>query len=88
MSGRGKSAAIRVSRTYTSDPTSCIHALRLLLKGCTGDGVNGHKKAAELSPTTVLKLENAETSTPHPRTIRKLATALDVDPHELFREED
>jgi transcriptional regulator with XRE-family HTH domain len=42
---------------------------------------------ANLSPTTVLKLENAEKSKPHPRTIRKLAEALDIDPRELLAEE-
>jgi len=43
--------------------------------------------AAGLSPTTVLKLENAEESTPHPRTIRKLAEALGVDARELLAED-
>ncbi len=41
---------------------------------------------AGLSPTTVLKLENAEISTPHPRTIRKLADALAIDARELLED--
>jgi transcriptional regulator with XRE-family HTH domain len=39
---------------------------------------------AGLSPTTVLKLENAGVSTPHARTIRKLVAALEVEPRELL----
>ena len=35
---------------------------------------------AGLSPTTILKLEAGRVDDPHPRTIRKLAQALDVDP--------
>jgi len=38
---------------------------------------------AGLSPTTILKLEDDRVKEPHPRTIRKLAQALDVDPAEL-----
>jgi len=41
---------------------------------------------AGLSPTTVLKLENADVSTPHPRTIRKLVDALGVDARELLED--
>jgi len=41
---------------------------------------------AGLSPTTVLKLENTEVSTPHPRTIRKLIDALGVEPSELLED--
>jgi transcriptional regulator with XRE-family HTH domain len=41
---------------------------------------------AGLSPTTVLKLENAEISTPHPRTIRKLADALEIDARDLLED--
>jgi transcriptional regulator with XRE-family HTH domain len=41
---------------------------------------------AGLSPTTVLKLENAEISTPHPRTIRKLAAALEIDARDLLED--
>jgi transcriptional regulator with XRE-family HTH domain len=41
---------------------------------------------AELSPTTVLKLENSEISTPHARTIRKLASALEVDARDLLED--
>jgi transcriptional regulator with XRE-family HTH domain len=36
-----------------------------------------------LSPTTILKLEGDRVSDPHPRTVRKLAEALEVDPAEL-----
>jgi transcriptional regulator with XRE-family HTH domain len=42
---------------------------------------------AGLSPTTILKLESGRVEEPHPRTIRKLADALEVDPAELVREE-
>ena len=38
---------------------------------------------AGLSPTTILKLESGRVDEPHPRTIRKLADALKVDPDEL-----
>ena len=41
---------------------------------------------AGLSPTTVLKLENAGTSTPHAQTIRKLVAALEVEPRELLED--
>ena len=43
-------------------------------------------KAAGLSPTTVFKLE-ANQAEPHPRTIRKLAQALDIDPSILVGRE-
>jgi len=39
---------------------------------------------AGLSPTTILKLEADRVAEPHPRTIRKLAQALDVDPTALI----
>jgi transcriptional regulator with XRE-family HTH domain len=42
---------------------------------------------AGLSPTTILKLESGRVDEPHPRTIRKLAEALEVDPDELVRGE-
>jgi transcriptional regulator with XRE-family HTH domain len=42
---------------------------------------------ARLSPTTILKLETDRIAEPHPRTIRKLAEALEVDPAELVRGE-
>ena len=42
---------------------------------------------AGLSPTTILKLESGRVDEPHPRTIRKLADALEVDPEELIRRE-
>jgi transcriptional regulator with XRE-family HTH domain len=42
---------------------------------------------AGLSPTTILKLESGRVVDPHPRTIRKLADALEVDPAELIRGE-
>ena len=40
---------------------------------------------AGLSPTTILKLESGRVDEPQPRTIRKLADALEVDPDELVR---
>jgi transcriptional regulator with XRE-family HTH domain len=40
-------------------------------------------KNAGLSPTTILKLEADRIADPHPRTVRKLARALEVDPAEL-----
>jgi len=43
-------------------------------------------KAAGVSPTTVLSLERNEVE-PQRRTIRKLAKALGVDPHELVKPE-
>ena len=42
---------------------------------------------AGLSPTTILKLESGRVDEPHPRTIRKLADALEVDPAELVKGE-
>jgi len=42
---------------------------------------------AGLSPTTILKLESGRVDEPHPRTIRKLADALEVDAAELVRGE-
>jgi transcriptional regulator with XRE-family HTH domain len=42
---------------------------------------------AGLSPTTILKLESGRVDEPHPRPIRKLADALEVDPDELIRGE-
>ena len=42
---------------------------------------------AGLSPTTILKLESGRVDEPHPRTIRKLADALKVDPNELVKGE-
>jgi hypothetical protein len=47
MSGRRKSAAIRVSRTYTNEQTSCARALQLLLKGGAGRGAG--KRRGELT---------------------------------------
>jgi transcriptional regulator with XRE-family HTH domain len=41
---------------------------------------------ADVSPATVFKLE-ANRSEPHPRTIRKLAKALGVEPSELAPKE-
>jgi transcriptional regulator with XRE-family HTH domain len=41
-------------------------------------------RAAGLSPTTVIKLENNEIERPHPKTVRKLAGALDVDPRYIL----
>jgi len=39
-------------------------------------------RAAGISPTTVFKLE-ANQAEPHPRTIRKLAEALGIEPSKL-----
>jgi len=47
-----------------------------------------HRELANLagvSPTTVINLETNEEISPQRRTIRKLARALEVDPHELTR---
>ena len=41
---------------------------------------------AGVSPTTVLNLENSEDPKPHPRTIRKLAEGLGVNPSELVED--
>ena len=49
MSSRRKGKAVRVSRTYINEPTSCTHALKLLLKGCAVEAVNGNEKAAGTS---------------------------------------
>lgn len=43
-------------------------------------------KKAGLSPTTILKLEDDRVKEPHPRTVRKLAQALEVDPAELVED--
>jgi transcriptional regulator with XRE-family HTH domain len=40
---------------------------------------------AGLSPTTILKLEANRVEDPHPRTVRKLVEALEVDPAELLK---
>jgi transcriptional regulator with XRE-family HTH domain len=47
-----------------------------------------HRELASLagvSPTTVLNLESNQGVSPQRRTIRKLARALEVSPHELTR---
>jgi transcriptional regulator with XRE-family HTH domain len=44
-------------------------------------------RRASVSPTTILNLE-AERVEAQRRTIRKLAEALDVEPHELVKEAD
>ena len=44
-------------------------------------------RAAGISPTTVFKLE-ANQAEPHPRTIRKLAEALGVEPSKLVDREE
>jgi transcriptional regulator with XRE-family HTH domain len=47
-----------------------------------------HRELANLagvSPTTVINLETNQEISPQRRTIRKLARALEVDPHELTR---
>ena len=41
---------------------------------------------AGLSPTTILKLEAGRVTDPHPRTVRKLAQALDVEARELLED--
>lgn len=40
-------------------------------------------EAANLSPATVLKIEQDTVDKPHPRTLRKLAVALEVTPRDL-----
>jgi transcriptional regulator with XRE-family HTH domain len=40
-------------------------------------------KLAEVSPATILKIEQDTVARPHPRTLRKLAEALDVPPRDL-----
>ncbi len=41
---------------------------------------------AGLSPTTILKLEAGRVTDPHPRTVRKLAQALDAEARELLED--
>ena len=41
---------------------------------------------AALSPTTILKLEAGRVADPHPRTVRKLARALDVEPSKILED--
>jgi transcriptional regulator with XRE-family HTH domain len=41
-------------------------------------------EAAGLSPTTILKLEASRVEDPHPRTVRKLAAALKVEPRDIL----
>ncbi len=41
---------------------------------------------AGLSPTTILKLEAGRVEESHPRTVRKLVRALNVEPTELLGE--
>ena len=61
------------------------------LRALREDRFLSHRELAKLagvSPTTVLNLEtNPETSAQR-RTVRKLASALGVDPHELVRSAD
>jgi transcriptional regulator with XRE-family HTH domain len=40
-------------------------------------------KLADISPATVLKIEQDTVENPHPRTVRKLAEALEVPPRDL-----
>ena len=40
-------------------------------------------KLAEVSPATILKIEQDTVARPHPRTLRKLAEALEVAPRDL-----
>jgi transcriptional regulator with XRE-family HTH domain len=42
-------------------------------------------RAAGLSPTTVIKLENDEIERSPPKTVRKLTAALDVDPRYILK---
>lgn len=42
---------------------------------------------ADLSPTTILKLEAGRVEESHPRTVRKLVRALSVEPSELLLKE-
>ena len=43
-------------------------------------------RKAGVSPTTVIALENDETTRPHPSTIRKLSEALGVDPRFILED--
>ena len=45
-------------------------------------------KLAGVSPQTVLNLEHGKGEQAQRRTIRKLASALEVDPHELVKAEE
>jgi transcriptional regulator with XRE-family HTH domain len=40
---------------------------------------------ANLSPTTILKLEANRVAQPHPRTVRRLVEALGAEPHEILK---
>lgn len=40
-------------------------------------------RLADVSPATILKIEQGGVDRPHPRTLRKLAEALDVAPRDL-----
>jgi transcriptional regulator with XRE-family HTH domain len=66
----------------------------LVVKESTGDKVRRLREdlslsqrelAAEagISPATVLKIEQDTVERPHPRTLRKLAEALEVSPRDL-----
>jgi len=39
-----------------------------------------------VTKATIVNLEKVDHRTPHPRTVRRLAKALEVQPHELYRE--
>lgn len=39
---------------------------------------------AGVTKATIVALEKPDPRTPHPRTLRKLAAALGVEPHELY----
>ena len=41
---------------------------------------------AGVTKATVVNLEQPGRRTPHPRTVRKLAAALGIEPHELYAE--
>lgn len=38
-----------------------------------------------ISKPSIVALEKADHRTPHPRTVRRLATALEIEPQELYR---
>ena len=69
-------------------------ATMMVVKETTGDKVRRLREdlslsqrelAAEagISPATVLKIEQDAVDKPHPRTLRKLAEALEVSPRDL-----
>jgi transcriptional regulator with XRE-family HTH domain len=78
--GRNVCTILDVMPRISRDRLRKVRDMRLLSQRELAD-------RAGLSPTTILKLESGRVDEPHPRTIRKLADALEVDPDELVRGE-